>query len=151
MQKTPLDPQREEGQAPSAVRLTFSYKGERLKLVKQQILRMTPPPSDELKETKEASGFWVEVRDAKHKVLYRRAMQSPVRRYAEVRADDPDMPLAMQEVKDPSGIFTILIPHIDKAVEVALFSSPSEEKKRLLPATEIGRYNLRGGKKGREA
>jgi hypothetical protein len=151
MKKTPLDPQREKGKTPGAVRLTFSYKGERLKLEKQQVLKMTPPPSDELKEQKEASGFWVEVSDAKRKVLYRRTMHNPIRRYAEVRADDPDRPLAMQEVKDPSGIFTILIPHIDKAVEVTLFGSPVEEKKRLQPAVEIGRFELGGKQKGREA
>lgn len=151
MRKTPIDPQRKEGQGPSAVRLTFSYKGERLKLEKQQVLKMTPPPSDELKEQKEASGFWVEVSDANRNVLYRRAMHNPIRRYAEVRADDPDRPLAMQEVKDPSGVFTILIPHIAEAVDISLHSSPSEPEKRLQPAVEIGRFELRGGGKGKEA
>jgi hypothetical protein len=142
--------QRGETKKPGAVRLTFSYKGEALELIKQQSLEMIPPPSDELEVQKEASGFWVEISDAKRNVLYRRATDNPIRHYAEVRSDDPDRPLAMQEVKDPSGIFTILVPDILEAAEVALFSSPFEEKKRLLPAVEIARFELRGRKERRQ-
>ena len=143
--------QRSDGKKTGAVRLTISYEGDSLKLTKQQSLDMIPPPSDEFMHQKEASGFWVEMIDRERNVIYRRATENPIRHFAEVRSDDPDRPLAMHEVKDPSGIFTILIPDITEAVEVALFSSPLEEDKRLLPSVEIARFELRGGQKGREA
>jgi hypothetical protein len=111
---------------------------------------MKSPPSDERVHQKEASGFWVEVRDKERNVIYRRATANPIRHYAEVRSEDPDRPLAMQKVKDPSGIFTILIPDIAEAAEVALFSSPFEEEKRLQPAVEIARFDLPGRQKGRD-
>jgi hypothetical protein len=138
--------QRSKPQKPGAVRLTFLYKGDSLDLIKQQSLEMIAPPSDALEDQKEASGFWVEITDREKNVLYRRVTQNPIRHYAEIRSDDPDRPLTMQEVRDPSGTFTILIPEIAQAAEIALFSSPFEEKKRLLPAVEIARFELGGEK-----
>jgi hypothetical protein len=141
---------KEGGKKNRAVRLTFSYEGDAVKLIKQQPLEMIAPPSDELRQKKEASGFWVEVHNLDRKVVYRRATENPIKKFVEVRSDDPDRPLAMVEVEEPSGIFTILIPEIIEGGEIALFSSPLKREKTRKPAVEIGRYKLPPGKQRKE-
>lgn len=143
-------PRMSEKKKPGAIRLTFSYQGESLKLIKEQTLDMIVHPSHELKHQKDARGFWVEVLDNKRNTIYRRISENPIKHYAEVRSDDPDRPLSMVKIENPSGIFTILIPETREAQDVALFSSPLTPEKMLRPAVEIARFELRGGQKRKE-
>ncbi len=143
-------PQRSEKKKPGAIRLTFSYQGESVQLIKERSLDMIVPPSHDLEHQKEASGFWVEVLDNKRNTIYRRVSENPIKRYAEVRSNDPDRPLSMERIKDPKGIFTILIPEIKEAQDVALFSSAFSPEKKLSPAVEIARFELHGGQKRKE-
>ena len=143
-------PQRSEEKKPGAIRLTFSYQGESVKLIKEQTLDMIVPPSHDFEHRKDASGFWVEVLDKKRNTIYRRSSENPIKHYAEVRSDDPDRPLYMERIKDPSGIFTILVPDTRRAQDVALFSSAFTPEKKLSPAVEIARFKLHGGQKRKE-
>jgi len=142
--------QRSKGTEPGAVRLTFSYEGDSVELIKEQALEMIAFPSDELKYQEETSGFWIEVSDEEGQLIYRRVSENPIRFYAEVRSDNPDRPLAMQDVEGPQGIFTILIPDLTDAREVALFSSPLSKGERMYPAVEIARFELQSGKDRKE-
>lgn len=131
-----------------AVRLTFSYQDERVKLMSKQILEMIPPSSDALQAREKESGFWYELKDAKNQTLFRRVIESPIKYYIEVRSDDPDRPFTWEKVANPSGIFVLLAPEIRGAQEIVLFSSP--EGDRTKPAREIARFPLGRDEKGKE-
>ena len=132
----------EKGENKFATRLTFSYKGDKIKLVSQQTLRMTPPASHALKPGKRESGFWYELKDAKNRTHFRRATLNPIKHYIEVRSGDPDRPLAWEKVEEPSGIFTLLVPVIKGARQIRLFSGPPG-KEGGGPAKEIARFVLK--------
>ncbi len=66
--------------SPKAVRLTFSYQGDQVKLVSQQPVEMTVPPSDSLKGYEDHKGFWAEVKSAQdkgHEVTLSRSSGAP--------------------------------------------------------------------------
>ena len=123
-----------------ATRLTFSYKGDKIKLLTTQTLRMKPLISPNLKNKKAISGFWYELRDIKGRTLFKHIEYNPIQYEVEVRSDDANRPFTRIKVKNPSGIFTLLIPYFREATEVALFSSPPETMGE--PAREIGRFPM---------
>ena len=124
-----------------ATRLTFTYEGDKIALISQQTMKMTPPPSDVLTPDKQESGFWYELRDANNNTCFRRVIQTPIRHYIEVRSDDPDRPFTWEKVENPSGTFTLLVPVIQEAKEILFFSSHLH-KEIFIPAEEIARFTL---------
>lgn len=132
----------EVGENKLATRLTFSYKGDKIKLVSQKTLKMTPLAPDTFQSGKRGSGFWYELKDAKNRTQFRRVTSNPIRHYTEVRSGDPDRPLSWEKVDEPSGIFTLLIPVIKGVREIRLFSSPQIGEERGGPAREIARFVL---------
>lgn len=132
----------------AAVRLIFEYEGTDIRLVSRQRVEMIPPPSDPLREEQDLHGFWVEVRDAELRPLYRRVMHPPVRHDAEVFSDDPGRSLARVPVDEPKGAFAVLVPDIAEADHIALVSSPLAPGAALAPATEVARFALGPGAGG---
>ena len=67
-----------------AMRLTFSYNGDDVKLLSQQRTEMIVPSSDALKGYERHKGFWAELRSSSDKTLYRTVMHNPTKNDAEV-------------------------------------------------------------------
>src|SRR5215208_4069038 len=67
-----------------AMRLTFSYDGDYVKLVSQKRTEMKVPPSDPVTAFKKQKGFWAELKNERDKTLYRHVMHNPTRNDAEV-------------------------------------------------------------------
>jgi hypothetical protein len=142
--KTPAEP-------PKAMRLTFSYDGDDVKLVSQERTDMMVPPSDPLKGYGKHKGFWAELKNERDKTLYRRVMHNPTRNDAEVFPETPDQSISREPAPKRKGVFVVVVPDIDKGEEVTLSrSSPEEEgpASGLLslastPATEIMRFKLK--------
>ncbi|MDT9681584.1 hypothetical protein RND61_05765 [Streptomyces sp. TRM76323] len=136
-----------DNDSPHAVRLIFEYEGPDIRLVSRQRLETTPPPGDRGEDLRATQGFWVEVRDAEHNVLYRRVLHDPVRYDAEVFSEDPDRSIARVPVETPRGTFAILVPDIEAADHVALFSGPLDRGAgpAPAPASETARFALRPG------
>jgi len=145
-------------ESPKAVRLTFSYQGDQVKLVSQQPVEMTVPPSDPLKGYEEHKGFWAEVKNAQDKTLFRRVLHNPTRNDAEVFSDDPEQSISREPAPKRKGVFVVVVPDTDKGHEVTLSRStgrPDIEAEgapkgmaamRSLatgPATEIARFKLK--------
>jgi hypothetical protein len=145
-------------ESPKAMRLTFSYQGDQVKLVSQQPVEMTVPPSDPVKGYEEHKGFWAELKSAQDKTLYRRVLHNPTRNDAEVFSDDPEQSISRQPAPKRKGVFTVVVPDTDKGHEVTLSRSmgqPDIEAEgapkgmaamRSLatgPATEIARFKLK--------
>ena len=73
----------------SAMRLTFSYDGDDVKLLSQQRTEMTVPPSDAMKGYGKYKGFWAELRSGTDKTLYRSVMHNPTKNDAEIFPETP--------------------------------------------------------------
>lgn len=143
---------------PKAVRLTFSYQGDQVKLVSQEPVEMTVPPSDPLKGYEEHKGFWAELKSDQDKTLYRRILHNPIRNDAEVFSDDPEQSISREPAPKRKGVFVVVVPHTEKGNEVTLSRStglPDIEAEgapkemaamRSLatgPAIEIARFKLK--------
>lgn len=145
-------------ESPRAMRLTFSYQGDQVKLVSQQPVEMTVPPSDPLKGYEDHKGFWAELKSDQDKTLYRRVLHNPTRNDAEVFSDDPEQSISREPAPKRKGVFVVVVPHSENGNEVTLSRSsgqPDIEAEgapkgmaaiRSLatgPATEIARFKLK--------
>lgn len=144
--------------SPKAVRLTFSYQGEEVKLISQQPVEMTVPPSDPLEGYEQHKGFWAELKSDKDKTLFRRVLHNPTRNDAEVFSDDPEQSISREPAPKRTGVFVVVVPDTDKGHEVTLSRSSEQPDiesagapkgmaaMRSLatgPATEIARFKLK--------
>jgi hypothetical protein len=139
------------GESPKAMRLTFSYDGDDVKLVSKQTVDMVVPPSDPVKGFARQKGFWAELKGAKDKTLYRQVMHNPTRNDAEVFSDDPEQSISRAPAPTRKGVFVVVVPETDKGEAVALVrSSPTKKGAdrglRSLAterATEFARFKIK--------
>jgi|GEM_PF-1062302 hypothetical protein len=134
-----------------AMRLTFSYDGDNVKLISQQRTEMIVPPSDPVKGYRKQKGFWAELKSEQDKTLYRQVMHNPTRNDIEVFPETPDEGISREPAPKRKGIFVVLVPDTEKAEEVTLFRSVPETQGPASglfslaskPATEIMRFKLK--------
>lgn len=134
-----------------AMRLTFSYDGDDVKLISQKRAEMMVPPSDPVTGFNKQKGFWAELKNERDKTLYRHVMHNPTRNDAEVFPETPGQTISREPAPKRKGVFVVVVPDADKGEEVTLSrSSPEEEGPesglRALastPATEIMRFKLK--------
>lgn len=137
----------------NAKRLTFSYKGYKIKLIEQQNIQKIVPPSVTVDTTNNRSGFWFEITGDKQDVLYRRIIDNPIKTDIEVFSDEKvTESVSRHKVSDIKGAFSIVIPDIPEAEGLDLFGSPIREERgeRTLdikkPSTKIFHLNLKKDK-----
>jgi len=135
-------------ESPRAVRLTFSYDGETVKLISQQQVEMTVPPSDATKGFAQHKGFWAELKGQHDQTLYRHVMHNPTRNDAEVFSDDPEQSISRQPAPKRKGVFVVVVPDTDQGHEVTLSRSESYGPTGIhalaaAPAKEIARIKLK--------
>src|SRR4029077_4164604 len=102
------------------LRLTFSYRATQVQLVLMEAIEMIVPPSLCLSDEPPGSDFWFELRDGRAPQLYRRVQRNPLRPAVEVRADDPERPLAYVDSGQTEGEFTLLVPSFAQVRSVVL-------------------------------
>ena len=130
-----------EGAAPTrALRLTFSYSSKGIHLDEiQPVEGMRSPPTDPIQHGPEA-GFWYELRNAKNATLYRQVVHNPMRHEAEVYTEGA--PIDRQTMENHADSFTLLVPSLQGATTIVLFSSPLDLATFGAPAEEIARFSL---------
>ena len=144
----------ESAGAPNAVRLTFSYTDDEVKLISQQAVKMVVPPTDPVKNFKTQKGFWAELKSERDKTLYRQVLHNPTRNDAEVFSDDPNQSISSEPAPKRKGVFVVVVPKVPTAAEVALSRSPDPRPKAgpgvasvrslaTAPAREIVRFKLK--------
>jgi hypothetical protein len=106
-----------------AVRLTFSYDGDDVKLISQQRTEMNVPASDAVKGYGTHKGFWAELRSRGDKTLYRTVMHNPTKNDAEVFPESPSEPISREPAPKRKGVFVVVLPDTDKGQEVILCRS----------------------------
>lgn len=128
--------------SPKAVRLTFSYEGDKVKLLSQQPVEMTVPPSDALGYGGQ-KGFWAELKSEKDQTLYRHVMHNPTRNDAEIFSPDPAQGISREPAPKRKGVFTVVVPDTGKGHSVRLCRSPVEpSEQKALPRSERGVRSL---------
>ena len=134
-----------------AMRLTFSYEGDNVKLLSQQRTEMTVPASDAVKGYGKNKGFWAELRSGSDKTLYRSVMHNPTKNDAEVFPESPAEGISRQPAPKRKGVFVVVVPDSDKGEEVILCRSAPATKGPTMgiralaskPAEEILRFKLK--------
>jgi hypothetical protein len=133
-----------------AMRLTFSYDGNNVKLLTQQRIEMNVPSSDVLKGYGQ-KGFWAELKSGSDKTLYRSVMHNPTKNDAEVFPETPGGEISRQPAPKRKGVFVVVVPDTAKGEEVILCRSAPERKGptkgisalAIKPAEEILRFKLK--------
>jgi len=111
-----------------AMRLTFSYDGDDVKLISQQRTEMIVPSSDAVKGYGTHKGFWAELRSGNDKTLYRTVMHNPTRNDAEVFPESPGGEISREPAPKRRGVFTVVLPDTDKGEHVILCRSTPATK-----------------------
>lgn len=126
-----------------ALRLTFEYEGSNVKLVSTQSVEMILPPTQPLEGQQDQSGFWFTLSNAQGKPVYRRAIHPPIVFDREVFSNDPKHPSIQRvTVGNPKGTFVLLVPDVQDARIVQLFSNPLSVAGRGQAAREFARFNI---------
>lgn len=144
-------PTKSTAKSTKAVRLTFSYEGDKVKLISQQVVEMTVPPSDPVKGFEKHKGFWAELKSKQDKTLYRRVMHNPISNDAEVFSDDPEQSISREPAPKRKGVFVVVVPDTIEGQEVTLSGSSPDRRGPMRgiralagkPAREIARFKLK--------
>jgi hypothetical protein len=135
---------RADGPQPRALRLTFSYEGDRVELVDRREVEMTVPASSDLERYEQRSGSWVELRATDGRPLYRRVLDRIIPTDVEIVPEAEGGPFTRALLPDRRGTFDVLVPVLDEAESLAvLTSAPTREvdaakiAARAVPATEV--------------
>jgi hypothetical protein len=126
---------------PRTLRLVFSYEGSDVRLLSADSVEMRSLPSDPLEKTGDNFGFWYELRDRQERPLYRRITQNPMRVSAEVLTDDPERPIAREELTAPRGEFVLFAPDLDEAATLVFVGAPPGPA--VTRARELARFELK--------
>jgi hypothetical protein len=134
----------------SAVRLTFSYEGNRIDLIsKQKIQKRLPGRISPDIQKGQTSGFWLELSNDNRSILYKQIIDNPIRVDTEVFSENPKQSITRHELVDIKGTFSIVIPNIPDARNFDLFGSLvlSEGMRGLQkPAAKIFHLDLKEDK-----
>lgn len=135
---------------PRAMRLIFTYDGDKVSLDRTQEITKRVPPSDPLLrdgETASRSGFWIEITDDRRRPLWRRVMDDPRTGPAEAPVGQRGGGLTRARVTSPRGSFRVLVPALAKDRDVSVVASPLGAGPIPGPARLLGRFDLRSGKR----
>jgi len=126
----------------AALRVTFAYRGTDIKVAGTRRVRMIVPPSTSPPPEPGQSGYWLEVRAADGRLLFHRALHSPVRVDVEVFAHDNGPSIARVPVPAPQGEFEALLPDLPDADSLALFGPSADAQLQAAPARELIRVDF---------
>ena len=112
-----------------AVRLTFSYQGDKINLISRQSVEklITIPP--ESKNPEYISETWFELSDSKRNVIHRQNLNNLIRKDMEVFSDDPNNSISRHKVDEIKGTFSILVPDVSEADSLDIFTLPTSSVK----------------------
>ena len=149
--KAPAKASKTSPESNKAMRLTFSYEGNDVKLLSQQRTEMIVPTSDATKGYGRHKGFWAELRSGSDKTLYRTVMHNPTKNDAEVFPGTPNEGISRVPAPKRKGVFVVVVPDTAEGEEVILCRSkpatkgPTKGLRALAtePAEEILRLKLK--------
>jgi len=111
------------GRPRPAVRLICTADGDGVRVVSRRRLTKVVPPSEPLEDPESGtaeqwSGFWLEVRDERERVRYRRVVADPLS--GEVEVPGGDGSFTRRASARASATFALLVPDLPDADHVSL-------------------------------
>src|SRR5271163_4887840 len=91
-----------------ALRLTFTYEGEKVDILSQQSIDMIVPAPATAPPQQGQSGCWSELRDANDRPLYSAVLHNPIRSIVEDYSKETQA-INPKEVIHPKGCFVLLV------------------------------------------
>jgi hypothetical protein len=141
---------REPARVPAtALRLTFSYEGDRVSPESRREVDMVPLPSDTdvAEDAEEAPVAQIGVRldlvDSDGRILYRRVTRHLIPESIEVPTGDPERPLSRKTIGQTQGTVDVVVPLLEGARELVFYRSAPEELIRSGKAEPVFREVLR--------
>lgn len=128
--------------AAAALRVTFAYRDRDIRLVAGKRVAMIAPPPVTAPPTSGQSGYWIELRSAAGKLLYHRALSSPLRRDVEVFSDDARQSIARIPVSAHEGRFEVLVPDLPDARTCHFFGTPAGAASEAAASVELFRADV---------
>jgi hypothetical protein len=108
---------------PTALRLTFAYSDDSIRLVSSRAVDMRVPPSDPVDGYQGQAGFWAELRDSTGRTIYRRIMHDPLPSYHEVHSPGGAAP-THTSVRNREGTFEVVLPAPPPGSRIVFFGTP---------------------------
>lgn len=126
-----------------AMRLTFAYDSdwwEAQETPVQLVSReddeaLIVPPSEDLDDRSNMTGFWAEWQDEHGQSIYRRTFYQPIRLVGEILS-------IVSPLDHPRGSFVLEMPILSRARTLALFSSPLDVNRSSEAATLIASFDV---------
>lgn len=126
-----------------ARKLLIEYDGTRFKVLSNQLVAMAPPPSDPIANFDNQTGAWVSVRDAHHKVLYRKRLPQAKLDGIEVFPSYPGEKLYWLKESPTPMTLMVVIPDLPLGVFLDIYGSPpGSEKDPPRPAVPLMSISL---------
>ena len=133
------------------LRLTFSYEGDRVRLIDRRSVDMIPPAPNTPLPASDQAGFWFVVRDDKREVFYYRVIRNPMPQSFEVFSPAGEQSITNIDRERARGTFQILVPDTPEAATLHLFTTDPlvpgeggpEDSRRPQPVREVARFDLR--------
>jgi hypothetical protein len=124
-------------------RLTFEYDADRVRIVARQHVAMLAPPDDSELIGSAKAGYWVELRDAKGRSIYRQIVHDPIQHDFEVFSPEPGTSPTRVEAPQPKGVFQAVVPDLPGATEVVLYGRGSRLELAEKSAKQLVKAPLR--------
>ena len=135
------------------LRLTFEVRDGKLELVKQEHLQMiTPPQVGERPEAGKHGGFWIELQDAKKRVIAHRVLNPTLLNSVEVHSPDGTIERHFGALRE--GFFEVLLPDDSKAKSAVLIGDRLDDTTQRTAmshgsgSAELERFDLSARKGG---
>lgn len=136
-----------------ALRVTLAFEEGKFRVLESQILTKRAPASDEILDPdkdEQQSGFWIELRDANGRALYRHILHDPLQLSVEIHSEDKDRPIRRETNPNPKGVLNLLLPDLPGAETLVIVSSPLNVQAMFEPASDLVSFSLAKLKEGRD-
>jgi len=109
-----------------------------------------PPAIGDPPEAGKHGGFWMELRDARDRVLFHRVLDTPLGDSVEVHSPDGRIERVFGTAKE--NVFDVLLPDDSRSKTIAFQGESLEpvnkRKEQVTAAHELARFNVPKGMKG---
>ena len=138
-------------QSRKTLRLTFRIADKEIQLLTYERLDMICPPSiGEIPQVGKHGGFWMELHDARNRVLFHRVLNNPLGDSVEIHSSDGKVERVFGAPEE--NVFDVLLPD-DRRSKTIVFIGDSLEpytdrKEQPTAARELARFDVPKGDRG---
>jgi hypothetical protein len=122
--------------------LTFRSTDDAIELADVQQVIQWVPPSEYLEERGDRSGYWLELRNAAGAPLFREDLPPTLGEDYEIFPEDPAGEIVRRPGTRRTHTFTIVVPEMTEAQQLALVGSPVVAERRSEAAADLATFDF---------